>query len=261
MRARTGAAVLVGTAVVLLLLGLPGQFMGGVAGGGAEGNTNVAPPGDIGGAAEGTGASAAEGGEGGAEGGAPTAGGQTPAAPATAGALGTPGSNGGDAGRTAGGAASSEGADAAPDVGAGAGAGVAPAAPRPSGGESGGAPAVRTVERERILVLGSVFFPSGRADLGPDARRLLEGVAATYKGTTQRLEITGHTDTRGSAEVNATLSRARAEAVRGYLAARGIPATQLVVRYAGASRPMATGASSEDNAQNRRVELSVAAGP
>ena len=263
MRARTGAMVLVGTAMVLLLHGLPWSFMLGVEDGAGDRNTSGAASGDIGAAAGGgeasaTGTRSAEGG--GAEGsgaalGADDAPRATDAPPTGGGADGVPiapGATGDAVAAAAAPATTRDGVGASPRS-------AAMSAPPVAGGDA--APTVRTVERERILVLGSVFFPSGQAELGPDARRLLDGVAATYKGTTQRLEITGHTDTRGSAAVNASLSRARAEAVRGYLAARGIPARQLVVRYAGASRPMARGASSEDNAQNRRVELSVAASP
>lgn len=261
MRARTGVAVLVGTAVVLLLVdGGAGGLVPGLGDVESGGTAKVASPADSGGARDSVfGPVTVRGTP------TPMVGieweGSDTLDPATLASLAAAAESLGgrrDGGRGNDGRGVQEATGAGPNASRGTGPGAAPSSPDRVAPRD---PEVRTVERERILVLGSVFFPSGQAELGPDARRLLDGVAATYKGTTQRLEITGHTDTRGSAAVNATLSRARAEAVRGYLAARGIPARQLVVRYAGASRPMARGASSEDNAQNRRVELSVAAEP
>gem|GEM_PF-5303695 len=48
----------------------------------------------------------------------------------------------------------------------------------------------------------------------------------------------------------------RAQAVRSYLTERGVtPADRLVLRYYGATRPLASNGSSEGRAKNRRVEL------
>ena len=109
----------------------------------------------------------------------------------------------------------------------------------------------------KILVLGSVFFPSGATALGPDASRMLQGIAATYKGTAQKLEIVGHADGRGDAETNVRLSTRRAEAVRSYLVARGVPSRNMSVKSEGDRTPMAQGVEPEANAQNRRVEVRV----
>ena len=108
-----------------------------------------------------------------------------------------------------------------------------------------------------VLVVGSVFFPSGATELGPDATRMLDGVAKQYRGTSQRLEIVGHADGRGNAAANLQLSAQRAEAVRGFLVRRGIPEANMVVKYDGARTPMARGIDPEANAQNRRVEVRV----
>jgi outer membrane protein OmpA-like peptidoglycan-associated protein len=107
----------------------------------------------------------------------------------------------------------------------------------------------------KILVLGSVFFPSNETGLGPDASRMLEGIATTYRGTSQQLEIVGHADPRGDAAANVRLSTRRAEAVRAFLYERGVPAGNLRVKSEGERTPMARGVEPEANAQNRRVEV------
>lgn len=139
---------------------------------------------------------------------------------------------------------------------AGGGSGAATA-----GGASGSAPRPEaTAPRpapNAVLVLGSVFFASNQRTLGPDATHMLEGIAATYKGTTQQLEIVGHADARGSAAANLQLSAARAEAVRAFLEQQGIPSSSMQVRYDGARTPMARGVDPEANATNRRVEIRV----
>ena len=114
-----------------------------------------------------------------------------------------------------------------------------------------------TPAASKVLVLGSVFPPSGTESLRPDATRLLDGIAATYKGTSQKLEIVGHADGRGDAATNLRLSAGRAQAVRAYLTASEIPAQNMTVSYEGARTPMAQGIDPEANAQNSRVEIRV----
>jgi outer membrane protein OmpA-like peptidoglycan-associated protein len=72
-----------------------------------------------------------------------------------------------------------------------------------------------------------------------------------------RIRIEGHTDATGSPAHNEELSLRRAEAVRDILASRGVNPRQMLVRGAGASRPIADNATLEGRAANRRVELHI----
>jgi OmpA-OmpF porin, OOP family len=143
------------------------------------------------------------------------------------------------------------------DVPPGSGGAQGQTEPSPSASPAPSAASDSTTPITTVLVLGSVFFPSNQRVLGPDASRMLEGIAATYKGTSQQLEIVGHADARGSAAANLTLSASRAEAVRAFLASQGIPAGSMRVLFDGARTPMARGVDPEANAQNRRVEIRV----
>lgn len=70
-----------------------------------------------------------------------------------------------------------------------------------------------------------------------------------------RLHIEGHTDNRGNAEANLTLSTARAEAVGDALAARGITRDRLRVEGFGGTRPIADNDTRDGRRKNRRIAL------
>lgn len=105
-----------------------------------------------------------------------------------------------------------------------------------------------------------IHFPFGskdpRHDANYDAGPTLDDVAAHLRANpAQKVRIVGHTDDVGEAPVNARLSLARAEAVRAQLEARGIGADRLLVEGGGSSAPIATNATEDGRARNRRVEF------
>lgn len=65
----------------------------------------------------------------------------------------------------------------------------------------------------------------------------------------------GNTDIRGSREYNIALGQRRAEAVKKVLMLDGAPANQISTISYGAEKPVATGNTEDDYAQNRRVDL------
>lgn len=106
------------------------------------------------------------------------------------------------------------------------------------------------------LVLQRVTFESGRARLLPSAAVVLDEVAASLVAHPEvRIEIAGYTDSSGSAAQNNRLAAARAEAVRSSLIRRGVSADRMVARGYGPANPVASNATSEGRARNRRVEL------
>jgi general secretion pathway protein D len=105
-------------------------------------------------------------------------------------------------------------------------------------------------------VLRGITFGVGDAVLTPADRLLLDSVAETLRQRADvAAEIRGHTDDTGNAGFNLELSRARAEAVRSYLVSRGIAAERLRAEGFGEARPIASNATEDGRAQNRRVTL------
>jgi outer membrane protein OmpA-like peptidoglycan-associated protein len=70
--------------------------------------------------------------------------------------------------------------------------------------------------------------------------------------------IQGYTDSMGTSAVNDALSLRRAEAVRDYLAAQGVPAESMRAEGLGAKRPVAGNSTPDGRAQNRRIEIVIA---
>jgi outer membrane protein OmpA-like peptidoglycan-associated protein len=78
---------------------------------------------------------------------------------------------------------------------------------------------------------------------------------AEYPAT--QIQIVGHTDSSGQLSFNEQLSRTRASAVSIYLGAKGIPSSRMQVEGMGPSMPIASNATTEGRAQNRRVEMKI----
>jgi OmpA-OmpF porin, OOP family len=75
----------------------------------------------------------------------------------------------------------------------------------------------------------------------------------------RRFEILGHTDDQGARPQNLALSLARANAVRAYLVSRGISRAQIETGGWGPDKPVASNATQEGRARNRRIEFRVLA--
>jgi outer membrane protein OmpA-like peptidoglycan-associated protein len=119
---------------------------------------------------------------------------------------------------------------------------------------------VKQEERGMVITLsGSVLFQSGKSELlGPAQQRLAEVAKALNEGNPDaQLLVEGHTDSKGSENLNLELSARRAEAVRTYLISQGVAAERIRSQGLGLTRPVADNKSAEGRANNRRVEIVV----
>jgi OOP family OmpA-OmpF porin len=115
---------------------------------------------------------------------------------------------------------------------------------------------------EQTLVVRAVDFEFNSAELTLPARQTLDEVAASLvKQPELRVEIQGYTDSTGSAEYNLHLSQKRSESVRSYLISQGVNPVGLTAKGFGKANPIATNASTEGRAQNRRVAFQVTSAP
>jgi peptidoglycan-associated lipoprotein len=99
-----------------------------------------------------------------------------------------------------------------------------------------------------------VFFESDSSELTAQSRATLEKQAQwLQRYGTYAFTIEGHADERGTREYNIALGARRAQAVRDYLAARGVqPARMRTVSY-GKERPVAVCNDISCWSQNRRA--------
>lgn len=106
---------------------------------------------------------------------------------------------------------------------------------------------------------GNVTFRSGSADLNTQFFKVLDGVAAVARKYDKTIiEIAGHTDNVGGAAYNMQLSQRRADTVSRYLAGRGVAASRLMTAGGGEDHPIASNATEQGRAANRRVEVTLA---
>jgi OOP family OmpA-OmpF porin len=105
-------------------------------------------------------------------------------------------------------------------------------------------------------VLEGVTFESGSARLQSGSYVQLDSLAKVLIASpNMRIEIGGHTDNSGSPADNQHLSTLRAEAVRNYLVAKGVPFQQMVARGYGSAMPRTPDTTPRGRAANRRVEV------
>jgi len=71
------------------------------------------------------------------------------------------------------------------------------------------------------------------------------------------VDVVGYTDSTGPAKYNQGLSERRAKSVYDYFVSKGIAADRLTTKGYGEERPVASNATREGRAKNRRVELVV----
>jgi OOP family OmpA-OmpF porin len=125
-------------------------------------------------------------------------------------------------------------------------------------------PGAPTGNVEAIVIPATALFAFNKADLTPEAEETIDEYLQKYRedwrpGLAQAYEaiIIGYTDSTGNANYNLGLSKRRAESVRDYLVAQGVPAEKLRVLGRGENDPIASNATKEGRAENRRVEVIV----
>lgn len=114
------------------------------------------------------------------------------------------------------------------------------------------------IEPAKVYTLENVFFDTGLSTLKPESYKALnELVEVMNLKPTMVIEIDGHTDNTGTAELNQTLSQNRADAVRNYLIKKGITATRITAKGYGDTLPVADNSTEEGKAKNRRTEVKI----
>jgi outer membrane protein OmpA-like peptidoglycan-associated protein len=109
---------------------------------------------------------------------------------------------------------------------------------------------------EKRVVLQGVNFEFNKATLTDSSQAILLEVAKSLAANPGvRVEVGGHTDSKGTNAYNLALSRERAKSVEDFLEQNGVSPAQISSRGYGEARPVASNRTEEGRAQNRRVEL------
>ncbi len=107
-----------------------------------------------------------------------------------------------------------------------------------------------------VLRLRGVNFGFDKADIRPEDEVLLDEAARMLEMcSSKRVRIEGHTDSTGPEAYNQGLSQRRAQAVTSYLVGKGISRGRLEPVGRGEAEPVASNATREGRALNRRVDF------
>ncbi len=114
------------------------------------------------------------------------------------------------------------------------------------------------IQQQVAIPLRNVFFDYNKYRLKPESYPELNRLISFIKKHPDLLiEISGHTDNKGSNDYNKQLSQKRAEAVKAYLVSKGCNSKNLKAVGYGESKPVTDNTTDENRAQNRRVEFKV----
>jgi len=110
-----------------------------------------------------------------------------------------------------------------------------------------------------IFVLRNIYFDFDKAILKPTSNKELNNLLQLLeKNPAMNIEISGHTDSKGSDEYNKILSKKRAQAVVNWLVSKGISKDRLTYEGYGESRPLASNDDEPEGRElNRRTEFKI----
>jgi outer membrane protein OmpA-like peptidoglycan-associated protein len=119
-------------------------------------------------------------------------------------------------------------------------------------------------KKDESFVIENVYFDFDKADLRPESYPALDEVVRMLNYyPNMEIELSAHTDSRGSDRYNLNLSDARAKSVLDYLVSKGIEPERLTSRGYGETMPVAPNMKEdgsddpEGRQKNRRTEFKV----
>jgi peptidoglycan-associated lipoprotein len=115
------------------------------------------------------------------------------------------------------------------------------------------------IVKEKPIVLENIFYDFDKADIRSDAALELDKLVQVLNDNpTISIELSSHTDSRGSDIYNQDLSQRRAQSAVNYIISKGIDRNRITAKGYGESRPVVRNAKTEEQHQlNRRTEFKV----
>ena len=115
----------------------------------------------------------------------------------------------------------------------------------------------------KIINLNTIYFDLGKADIRPDAAIELDKVVkAMNDNPNWKVEVGSHTDSRGAANANLSLSDKRAKSTAKYIISKGIDQSRISGKGYGEKKIInkckdGVKCSDEEHQQNRRTEFKI----
>jgi outer membrane protein OmpA-like peptidoglycan-associated protein len=119
---------------------------------------------------------------------------------------------------------------------------------------------VKNLKQGDVIELRNIYYDYNKWDIRSDAARDLNALAELMeKYPTMEIELSSHTDIRGSDSYNEDLSDKRAKSAVAYLAKKGIAQARMTARGFGESRPKndCRFCTEDDHQENRRTEVRI----
>ncbi|MCX6181269.1 MAG: OmpA family protein [Bacteroidetes bacterium] len=120
------------------------------------------------------------------------------------------------------------------------------------------------IEAGQNIILNNIFFDFDKATITPESKTELDKLfRLLVNNPSMKVEIQGHTDSKGDDGYNKRLSQERSESVVKYLVERSIPKSQLSAKGYGETQPIAKNTNNDgsDNPEgrklNRRTEMKI----
>ncbi len=119
-------------------------------------------------------------------------------------------------------------------------------------------PAAAGVSQSKITLQADTLYDFDKSTLKPEGKATLDKIAADLKKI--KLEViiaVGNTDSVGTDAYNMALGQRRAQSVKAYLVSKGVDGSRIYTESKGKSNPVASNATAEGRAKNRRTDIEV----
>jgi OOP family OmpA-OmpF porin len=115
-----------------------------------------------------------------------------------------------------------------------------------------------SVTQSKITLQADTLYDFNKSDLKPEGKATLDKIAKDLSKI--KLEViiaVGNTDSVGTDAYNMALGQRRAQSVKAYLVSKGVDGSRIYTESKGKSNPVASNATAEGRAKNRRTDIEV----
>jgi OOP family OmpA-OmpF porin len=112
------------------------------------------------------------------------------------------------------------------------------------------------VTQSKITLQADTLYDFNKSDLKPEGKATLDKIARDLSKI--KLEViiaVGNTDSIGTDAYNMALGQRRAQSVKSYLVSKGVDGSRIYTESKGKSNPVASNATAEGRAKNRRTDI------